>query len=89
MSDPAFVQQLTGRRLTTAEILYYMPDHPNLLQEFHWQTLDLAPEFPRIHRFLDFWRREIHAVIHSVRVGGVGIVSPARVRVVDHLGTLN
>ncbi len=89
MSDPAFVQQLTGHRLTTAQILYYMPDHPNLLQEFHWQTLDLAPEFPRIHRFLDFWRREIHAVIHSVRVSGVGIVSPGLVRVATQVGSLN
>ena len=29
-----FEQQLRGRRLTTAEIVYYMPDHPGLLQEF-------------------------------------------------------
>lgn len=84
-----FEQQLRGRRLTTAEIVYHMPDHPGLLQEFLWQTLDEAPDFPRIHRFLEFWRREIDAVIHSVRVSCVGLVSPARLRVVDHLGPLH
>ena len=32
---------LKGYRLTTAEILYRMPDHPDLLQTFLWQELDL------------------------------------------------
>lgn len=84
-----FEQQLRGRRLTTAEIVYFLPDHPGLLQEFLWQTLDEAPDFPRIRRFLDFWRREIDAVIHSVRVSHAGVVSPARLRVADHIGRLN
>ena len=84
-----FSVQLTGRRLTTAEVLYYMPAHPILLQSFLWQTLDQAPDFPRIHRFLDFWRREIDAVIHSVTVSGAGLITPARIRLVDHWGELN
>lgn len=61
-------QRLNGAMLVTAEVLYYMPDHPKLLQTFMWQTLDVAPKFPRLEQFLDFWRREIEAVIHSVRV---------------------
>jgi uncharacterized protein Usg len=84
-----FELQLRGRRMTTAEITYYMPDHPGLLQEFLWQTLDEAPEFPRVRRFLDFWRREVDAVIHSVRVSHTGLVSPARLRVSEHIGQLN
>ena len=84
-----FEQQLKGRRLTTAEIVYYMPDHPGLLQEFLWQTLDQAPDFPRIQQFLGFWRREIDAVIHSVRVSHAGLVSPARLKLTEHIGTLN
>ena len=84
-----FSVQLTGRRLTTAEVLYYMPGHPVLLQSFLWQTLDQAPDFPRIHRFLEFWRREIDAVIHSVTVSGAGLITPARIRLVDHYGELN
>jgi len=71
--------RLQGWRLATAEVLYYMPDHPALLQAFVWQTLDLAPRYPRIHRFLDFWRREIDAVIHSVSVTASGLVTPARI----------
>lgn len=69
-----FGAQLAGRRLTTAEVLYYMPDHPALIQSFVWQTLDLAPRYPRIARFLDYWRREIDAAIHSVRIGQVDVV---------------
>ena len=81
-------RQLRGERLTTTQVLYYMPDSPSLLQEFVWQTLDLAPEYPRIHRFLDFWRREIDAVIHSVTVGSAGLVAPARLRLARDIGTL-
>jgi uncharacterized protein Usg len=77
--------RLKGWRLATAEILYYLPDHPSLLQSFIWQTLDLAPRYPRIHRFLDFWRAEIDAVIHSVRLASGETLAPAPVRNVDLL----
>jgi uncharacterized protein Usg len=71
--------QLQGWRLATAEVLYYMPDHPALLQTFVWQTLDLAPTYPRIHKFLDFWRREIDAVIHSVALASGEKLAPAKI----------
>jgi uncharacterized protein Usg len=89
MRTDEFETQLKGGRLTTAEVLYYMPDYPKLLQSFMWQTLDIAPEYPRVHSFLDYWRKEIQAVIHSVRLSTVGIVTPARVRFADMVGTLN
>ena len=89
MRTDEFETQLKGGRLTTAEVLYYMPDHPKLLQSFMWQTLDVAPEYPRVHSFLDYWRKEIQAVIHSVRLSTVGIVTPARVRFADMVGTLH
>jgi uncharacterized protein Usg len=73
--------QMRGWRLTTAEVLYYMPDHPKLIQSFVWQTLDLAPAYPRITQFLDFWKREIEAVIHSVSIGAGEQIAPARVQV--------
>lgn len=73
-------QRLDGWRLTTAEVLYYMPDHPVLLQSFVWQTLDLAPRYPRLHKFLDFWKAEIEAVIHSVRLASGEELGPAKVR---------
>jgi uncharacterized protein Usg len=67
MSDG--MPQLREYRLTTAEIIYRMPDHPGLLQSFIWQKLDLAPDFPELHRFLEFWSRNIEGKLHSVRVG--------------------
>ncbi|HMD62682.1 MAG TPA: Usg family protein [Stellaceae bacterium] len=56
-------------RLTTAEIIYRMPDYPDLLQSFVWQKLDLAPDFPEFRRFLEFWSRNIEGKLHSVKVG--------------------
>lgn len=70
--------RLNGWRLTTAEVLYYLPDHPRLLQSFVWQTLDLAPRYPRIRRFLEFWKSEIEGVIHSVRLGSGETLAPGR-----------
>jgi len=67
-------------RLTTAEILYYFPDHPHLLQSFLWQQLDLAPDFPRLHKFLMHWRREIDAALHSVTVAQTPILNRAELR---------
>jgi uncharacterized protein Usg len=72
--------QLKDYRLTTAEILYHMPDHPGILQSFIWQDLDLAPRFPVLHKFLDFWDRELDARVHSVRVASASVVKPASFR---------
>ena len=63
------VPHLGEYRLTTAEILYRMPDYPDLLQSFIWQKFDLAPDFPELRRFLEFWSRNIEGKLHSVKVG--------------------
>lgn len=34
---------LKGYGLTTAEMIYRMPDHRNVLNSFVWQDYDLAP----------------------------------------------
>lgn len=81
--------QLEGWRLTTAEVLYYMPDHPKLIQSFVWQTLDLAPRYPRVRKFLDFWKAEIEAVIHSVKLASGEELAPSRVRLATSWSTLN
>ncbi len=83
MGDPRQHPRFGREHLTTAEITYHMPDHPGLLQTFVWQTHDIAPKFPRIVRFLDYWRREIDAAIHSVRVSARGVAMPADWRGVD------
>ena len=67
-------------RLTTAEILYHLPDHPHILQAYLWQELDLAPKFPVLSKFLTFWERELQGKLHSVTVAHVGLIAPAELR---------
>ena len=76
-------------RLTTAEILYHMPDNHDLLQTFIWQKLDRAPSFPELSRFLDFWCREIEGPLHSVRVASSALIRPAELRYADGQFSLN
>ena len=56
------------KRLVTLNILYWMPDYNNILQQFIWQTKDIVPEYPRVHKFLNFWHKEIDAVIAEVQI---------------------
>jgi len=85
MSTRTLALQLKSYRLTTAEILYHMPDHPDLLQSFVWQELDLAPGFPMLRKFLDFWTRNLDGKLHSVRVGHTVLIRPPRFRFADTL----
>ena len=39
-----FRKQVAGYGLTTAQILYRLPDHPSLLQTYVWQNYDLFSE---------------------------------------------
>jgi len=81
--------KLRGYRLTTAEILYHLPDHPGLLQSFIWQDLDMAPAFPVLNKFLKFWETSIEARLHSVRVAALGIISDAELKVTGSEYILN
>ena len=72
--------ELRERRLTTAEIIYHLPDHPDLLQSFIWQKLDVAPDFPELRRFLEFWSRNIEGKLHSVRIGQARFAGRPRFR---------
>jgi len=57
---------IDGYSLTTAEIIYHMPDMPHLLQSYLWQDYDLAPQFPVLGNFLQFWQRELDGPLHSI-----------------------
>jgi len=76
-------------KLTTAEILYHMPDHPGLLQTYVWQNLDMAPRYPELRRFLDFWTRNLDGKLHSIKVASAGLLRPSEMRHTDHLRYLN
>jgi uncharacterized protein Usg len=81
--------QLAGYRLTTAEILYHMPDHPHLLQSFVWQFMDRAPRYPRLADFLAFWERNIDGPIHSVNVAGKRVIDAGEVRLIAEAGYIH
>ena len=72
--------KLRGYRLTTAEILYRLPDHPVMLQTFIWQDLDLAPKFPVLNKFLRFWETSIEGKLFQVRVASRGLISDAELK---------
>ena len=75
--------QLKDYRLTTAEIIYRLPDFPDVLQSYIWQELDLAPKFPVLSQFLDFWRDNIEGPLFQVRVASAALVKPSEIRVVN------
>ena len=78
-----FELALQGYSLTTAEILYHMPDHPAVLQSFIWQEFDMAPRFPALNKFLRFWSGNLDGQLHSVRVAARGLIAPSELKVAD------
>ena len=81
--------QLQDYRLSSAEILYHMPDHPALLQTFLWQWMDLAPKISKLHEFFKFWQDSLDGRLHSVRVMNARLVKPAEIKAVDGVFTLH
>ena len=72
---------LAGYSLTTAEILYRIPDYPLVLQSFIWQEYDVHPRFPRLRTFLEFWEQNLDGKLHSVTVAHRRLIAPAELRV--------
>ncbi len=82
MSNPEeFRRQLEGYGLTTALIFYRMPDHLSVLQQYVWQNYDLAPQFPELNKFLEFWRVELDGPLHSVAIAHRRLISAREVRI--------
>jgi uncharacterized protein Usg len=81
-TDRDFGAQLAGYSLTTAEILYRLPDYPALLQSFIWQEYDVHPRFPRLKGFLDFWTRNLEGSLFRVTVAHKKLITPAEVKLI-------
>jgi uncharacterized protein Usg len=75
-------------RLTTAEIVYHLPDHPDVLQSFIWQDYDLPPNYPKLHHFLQFWDRSIDGKLHSVYVMSAAPLVIPDVKMTEFLETI-
>jgi len=82
MVDRDLRTQLAGYSLTTAEILYRLPDHPSLLQSFIWQEYDVHPRFPRLCGFLQFWTANLEGRLYRVTVAHRRLLTPAEIRLV-------
>lgn len=87
--DAGFRAQLAGFSLTTAEILYRLPDHPSLLQSYIWQEYDSAPRFPKLQSFLDFWIAKLDGKLYRVTVAHSKLIRPAELRLVGAEFKLN
>jgi len=71
---------LKGYGLTTAQVLYRMPDYQSVLNVFVWQEYDLAPDYPRLFSFIEFWRDTIEGPLHSVQFAHRKLVAPGEWR---------
>ena len=74
---------LNGYGITTARILYHYPDHPHLLQTYIWQDYDLAPRFPALLAFIEFWKEKLEGPLHSVAFTHRRLIAPNEWRKVD------
>lgn len=83
MASTDFTKMLGGYGLTTANILYRLPDHPAILQNYVWQEYDLHPHFPELRKFLDFWTRKLEGPLHSVVVAHASLIKPAEMKMLD------
>lgn len=79
-----FSKQLQNYRLTTAEIIYHIPDHPAILQTYIWQDLDIAPRFPILNKFLRFWEAKLEGKLYMVKVAHMELISPGEFRHYGH-----
>ncbi|MEM8653822.1 MAG: usg protein [Pseudomonadota bacterium] len=89
MAETETELMLKGYGLTTAEMFYRMPDYTNVLNTFVWQDYDLAPDHPRLFKFIDFWKAEIEGALHSVRFTHRKMIAPGEWRHVTGEFTLH
>jgi uncharacterized protein Usg len=89
MASSDFVNALKGYSLTTAEILYRLPDHPSLLQTYVWQDYDLHPKFPKLRGFLEFWETKLDGKLYRVRVAHSHLIKPSEIKLIDGQFKLN
>jgi len=85
MADEQFIMQLKGYCLTTAEIIYHLPDYPALLQSYIWQDYDTAPRYPKLLKFLEFWNGNLDGKVKRVMVSNRTLIDPAEFRFADGL----
>jgi len=46
--------------------------------------MDIAPDFPRLTKFLDYWERNIDGRLHTVRIANAELVRPQEIAYAAH-----
>jgi uncharacterized protein Usg len=54
-----------------------------------WQNYDLYPDFPELQGFLEFWRKSLEGVLHSVTVAHSNLIKPVEIKTVDGIFRLH
>lgn len=70
----------------SVQVVYYIPDYLNLVNEFIWMTEDRQPDYPRIKEFLNYWDKNIDGPIKEVFIHDH---EDCKIRTVDRRYTLN
>lgn len=76
-----FHRQVRNYGMTTAHIIYRIPDHQSLLQQYVWQNYDLFPKFPLLKEFLKFWEEKLDGPLLAVMVAHSKLIKPAEIRI--------
>ena len=74
--------------IVTLNVLYYLPDYEHIIQEFIWSFDDYVPELQRTHKFLNYWKSNIDAIIKEILLAVDGN-NLERLRKADWMLTLN
>ncbi len=57
-----------GYAMTTAQILYRIPDFRHRVMEYFWRDFDLAPDYPELNRFLETWQKTGRSALVAVTI---------------------
>lgn len=71
---------LKGWGLTTAELYDRLPDYRSVLNSYVWQNYDLAPDYPTLFKFIEFWQAKLDGPLHSVRFTHRKLIAPGEWR---------
>ena len=74
---------LKGYGLTTAQILYHFARPSASAADLIWQDYDIAPKFPVLIKFIEFWKAKLEGPLHSVSYTHQKLIAPNEWRKVD------
>ncbi|MDB5237998.1 MAG: Usg family protein [Candidatus Kaiserbacteria bacterium] len=86
-----FRKQVEGFGLTTAQIWYTKPGYPWLINSnwLLWQQYDLAPKFPKLLDYLNFWQTNLDGKPVIVRVMHSHLIKATEIKTIDGEFRLN